>query len=79
VRLVLGSGLAIVAAGVAAGIGLAAVTTRFLRESLYGVSATDAPTFAGVVAMLFGVAVAAHLVPIARATRVDPTIALREE
>ena len=79
VRLVLGSGLAIVAAGVAAGIALAAVTTRFLRESLYGVSATDAPTFAGVVAMLFGVAVAAHLVPIARATRVDPTIALREE
>ena len=78
-RLVLGGGLPIVAAGAAAGIALAAVTTRFLRESLFGVSATDAPTFAGVVATLFAVAVAAHLVPLARATRVDPTVALREE
>ena len=79
VRLVLGSGLATVAAGVGAGVALAAITTRFLQGSLYGISATDAPTFAGVVATLFAVAVAAHLVPIVRATRVDPTIALREE
>ena len=79
VRLVLGSGLATVAAGVGAGVALAAITTRFLQESLYGISATDAPTFAGVVATLVAVAVAAHLVPIVRATRVDPTIALREE
>ena len=79
VRLVLGRGLAIVAAGIAAGVLLAAITTRFLQQSLYNVSATDPPTLAGVVAMLFAVAVAAHLIPLARATRVDPTVALRDE
>ena len=79
VRLVLGRGLALVAAGAAAGVVLAALTTRFLQQSLYGVSATDAPTFAGVVTILLAVAAAAHLVPIARATRVDPTVALRQE
>jgi putative ABC transport system permease protein len=79
VRLVLASGLALVSAGLATGIVLAIATTRFLDNSLYGVKATDPATLAIVASVLFTVAAAAHLVPIARAMRVDPAIALRQD
>jgi len=79
VRLVLANGLALVFAGLATGIVLAVATTRFLDNSLYGVSATDPATLAAVASVLFTVAAAAHLVPIARAMRVDPAIALRQD
>ena len=79
VRLVLANGLAFVFAGLATGIVLAVATTRFLDNSLYGVSATDPATLAAVASVLFTVAAAAHLVPIARAMRVDPAIALRQD
>jgi putative ABC transport system permease protein len=79
VRLVLGSGFGVVAAGLIAGIGLALATTRFLQNSLYGVSATDPATLATVATLLFAVATAAQLIPVARATHVDPAIALRQD
>ncbi len=79
VRLVLGSGLTTVAAGLIAGIVLAAVSTRYLEGSLYGVPSTDTSTFVVVAALLFCVAVFAQLMPVIRATRVDPSIALRQE
>jgi ABC-type antimicrobial peptide transport system permease subunit len=79
VRLVLGSGMTIVAAGLLAGIVMAAVSTRYLEGSLYGVRPTDAPTFTVVAALLFSVAALAQLVPVLRATRVDPSRALRQE
>src|SRR5438094_278314 len=79
VRLVLANGLAFVFAGLATGMVLAVATTRFLDNSLYGVSATDPATLAAVASVLFTVAAAAHLVPIARAMRVDPAIALRQD
>ena len=77
--LVFGRGLVIVGAGLAIGVLLAGAMTRYLQESLYATSATDPPTFVGVAALIFAVAAIAQLVPVMRAMRVDPSIALRQE
>ncbi|HXT19211.1 MAG TPA: ABC transporter permease, partial [Thermoanaerobaculia bacterium] len=59
-RAVAGSGLAMVAAGMAAGITAAAAMTRFLGGLVFGVSSADPPSFAAAAAVLLLVAVAAH-------------------
>jgi putative ABC transport system permease protein len=79
VRLVIGGGLLVVCAGLAAGVLVALLVTRFLESSLYDVSTTDPMTFAGVAGMLLLVALVAQAVPIIRAMRVDPTVALRQD
>jgi putative ABC transport system permease protein len=79
VRLVLGGGLRVVAAGLAVGVFVSFGATRYLEGSLYGVSATDPATFAGVVGVLFLVTLVAQGVPILRAMHVDPAIALRQD
>ncbi len=66
-------------AGIALGLLAAFVLTRLLSSMLYGVSATDAFTFAVVALLLAGVAVLASYIPARRATRIDPTEALRSE
>jgi putative ABC transport system permease protein len=78
-RLVLGSGAATVAAGLAAGLVAAALTTRFLDALLFDVQASDPWTLGGAVVILTIVALGAHLLPARRALRVDPVIALRQE
>jgi predicted permease len=79
VRLIVGGGLTVVCAGLAAGLLLALAASRFLESSLYDVSTRDPATFAGVAAMLLLVALVAQGVPILRAMRVDPTVALRQD
>jgi putative ABC transport system permease protein len=79
IRLVLGGGLGIVSAGLVAGVLVALGATRYLRGSLYDVSATDPATFAWVVIVLFAVAAVAQGVPVLRAMRVDPAVALRSD
>jgi putative ABC transport system permease protein len=79
VRLVLGGGFATIAVGVVAGLGGTFAGVRLLQASLYGVSPHDATTMAGVVGLLLVTALLAHAVPLARALRVEPTVALREE
>jgi putative ABC transport system permease protein len=79
VRLVIGGGLTVVCAGLAAGVVVALLATRVLASSLYNVSATDPATFIGVAAVLLIVALVAQGVPLVRAMRVDPTVALRQD
>ena len=79
VRLVLGSGAWTVAGGLAAGLACAVLLTQFLQTLLYDVSAVDPPTLAAAVLVLTAIACVAHWIPLRRALRVDPAIALRED
>jgi macrolide transport system ATP-binding/permease protein len=78
-RLVAGQGLALTAVGLALGLLAALAATRVLTSILYGVSATDPLTFAAIASLLFAVALLACYVPARRATKVNPTEALRYE
>ncbi|HEU5411903.1 MAG TPA: ABC transporter permease [Candidatus Acidoferrales bacterium] len=78
-RLVLGQGLRLAVAGLAIGVALSLVLTRFLKSSLYGVGATDALTFVTVAIALTAVTAVACYIPARRAMRVDPMVALRHE
>jgi ABC-type antimicrobial peptide transport system permease subunit len=79
VQLVMSRGAWLTALGLALGIGGAAALTRVLRGVLYGVAATDLPTFGAVALVLAVVAMGACLAPARRASRVDPSVALRCE
>jgi ABC-type antimicrobial peptide transport system permease subunit len=76
-RLVLGQGLRLTAAGLVVGLALSLVFTRFLRGLLYGVSATDPLTVLCVVALLAAIAILACYLPALRAMRVNPVTAMR--
>ena len=77
--LVLGEGARMAAFGVVIGIGASLAVTRLMSSLLFGVSATDPLTFAGVAILLSGVALLASYIPARRAMHVDPLVALRYE
>jgi predicted permease len=76
--LVLGQGMRTAGIGVVLGLAGAVALTRYLQSLLFGVGAYDVSVYAGVTILLLGVAFAACYVPALRATRVAPTVALRE-
>jgi putative ABC transport system permease protein len=78
-RMVLRETLRIAAVGVVAGLSGAALLTRSLASLLFGVTPLDALTYVGAAAILGVVALAACVLPAARAARVDPAAALRQE
>ena len=78
-RLMLGEGMKMAFVGVAIGVCGALGLTHLMVKMLFGVSATDPVTFAGVAVVLCAVALAACYIPARRAMRVDPIIALRHE
>ena len=69
----------VLAAGLAAGIGVALFATRLVASFLYGVTARDPVVLATASAVLAIVAAAAGYLPARRASRLDPMTALREE
>jgi putative ABC transport system permease protein len=77
--MVLGSGAKMALIGVAIGLAIALILTRWMSSLLFGVSAHDPLTFALVALLLFAVALVACWIPARRATRVDPMVALRYE
>ena len=78
-RLVLGQGLGLAAAGILLGAAIAAGLTRFLQSLLFGVKPNDPVTFVAIGALLLVVGALASYLPTRRATRVDPMVALRYE
>ena len=79
VRLILSQAARRILAGLAAGAVLALALTTLLRTMLFSVSPTDGTVFAGVAALLAGVALLASYAPARKASHADPLAALRHE
>jgi len=78
-RLVVGEGVRLAVIGIVAGLAGALGGTRLIQGLLYGVPRIDPFAFGAGALVLLGVAVVACVVPMWRATGVDPVIAVRAE
>jgi putative ABC transport system permease protein len=78
-KLVLREGLALAAVGVAVGLATALGLSRVMAGYVYGIKSTDPLTFAAASMLLMAVALLASYLPARRATKADPTAALRYE
>jgi ABC-type antimicrobial peptide transport system permease subunit len=78
-RLFVMQGMSLVAVGALIGLLGALALTPVMKGLLFGVSATDPLTFAGVALLLALIALTACYLPARRATKVDPLVALRCE
>ena len=79
VRMIVGQGARQIAAGMAAGMGLAFLVAGAIQHILFEVDAHDPIVFGAVAAMLGVVALVACLIPAVRATLIDPLVAMRAE
>jgi predicted permease len=78
-RLVLGEGLRVAALGAAVGLLAAYWVVRLFASFLFGVTPIDSLSYTAATALLLAVAALASYLPAARASRVDPMVALRAE
>ncbi|HKU72954.1 MAG TPA: ABC transporter permease [Pyrinomonadaceae bacterium] len=78
-KLIVGKGFILTLIGTGIGLLGAFGLTRVMQTLLFGISATDWVTFAGVALLLIAVGLLAAAIPARRATRVDPLVALRYE
>lgn len=78
-RMVVGQGMRLAIIGIVIGLVAALAISRLLTTLLYGVSATDVVSYAGVSALLALIVLLACLIPARRASKVDPMVALRYE
>jgi putative ABC transport system permease protein len=76
---VVGEGLRMTGVGLAIGFALSLAAGAALKSVLYGISPTDARTYAGVFGLLAAASLLACYLPARRATRIDPIQALRQE
>ena len=79
VRLTAMHGLSPAITGIATGVGLALLGGKFVGSLLFQVSPRDPVILGGACSLLLVAAAMASLIPAMRATRVDPTIALRAD
>jgi predicted permease len=79
VRMILREAAVLLAAGLAAGIGLTLLATRAVASILYNLKPNDPSTIAAAAAVLAGVALVASYLPARRASTLEPMRALREE
>jgi ABC-type antimicrobial peptide transport system permease subunit len=78
-RLVAFAGGKAVFAGGALGLLGALAASRLLEGRLFGLSALDAPSYLGAMAVLVAATVLAGFAPVRRATRIQPSVSLRHE
>ena len=78
-KMILGQGARMAAAGLAIGALGAYASTRLMTKVLFGVAPTDPATFVAVILLMSVTVIAACFVPAAKAVRVDPIAALRHE
>jgi putative ABC transport system permease protein len=79
VKLIVKQGMGLALIGTVTGLALAVAATRLIASLLYGVTASDPATFAGVAIFLMVVALLACYLPARKATKIDPIAALRRE
>ena len=77
--MVMRQGLTMAAAGVLAGLALSWIAARAIASGLYGVGAADPAAWLTAVTVLLASAALANYLPARRASRVDPSIALRSQ
>jgi putative ABC transport system permease protein len=78
-RMIVGQGLALALAGMGIGVLAALALTRLMSGLLFQLSAADPASFAASALLFAAIAALASYLPARRATRVDPTEALRYE
>jgi putative ABC transport system permease protein len=78
-RLIIGQGMKLAAAGLAIGLIAAVAATRLIKTLLFGVDTNDPMTLCGVALLLAIVALLACWIPAQRATRVDPLVTLKHQ
>lgn len=79
VRLVTGGGMQLVFVGIIFGVGLVLGLSPIVNRFLYEITAADPITLLGTIGLVALIALLAHLIPLRRALKIDPVIALREE